>query len=110
MSQEDPVLRSSRREALVVLGVWLGALAWTVGYCVRHGYGRAADDLTFVLGFPDWVFWGIVLPWLVCTAIAIVFAFGFMRDDPLGDEVEESDADADADAEAAPRQNESSHD
>jgi len=88
MSQEDPVLRSSRREALVVLCVWLGALAWTVGYCWRHGYGRPAEGLTFVLGFPDWVFWGIVVPWAACILFSFWFAFRFMTDEDLGEDPE----------------------
>lgn len=89
--REDPLLRSARREALYVLVMWLGALAYTVGYCARYGYGRSADDLQFVLGFPDWVFWGIVVPWAVCIALSSLLAFGIMADADLG---EEADAEA----------------
>ena len=41
--------------------------------------------LTFVLGFPSWVFWGIVAPWTVCTFVSIVFAMFFYQDHPLED-------------------------
>lgn len=88
---EDPVLRSARKEALVVLVIWLCALTYTVGYCYLHGYGRSLDDLKFVLGFPDWVFWGIVTPWGVCFFISWWFSYVFMSDGDLGEELEESD-------------------
>ncbi|MBI2824248.1 MAG: hypothetical protein HYX69_06140 [Planctomycetia bacterium] len=98
MPPEDPVLTSSRREALVVLVVWVVATAWSVGYCALAGYGRDPASLTFVLWFPDWVFWGIVAPWFVCIAISLWFALVFMRDEDLG-----SSADADADGDGLDR-------
>lgn len=88
---EDPVLRSARREALVVFGTWLAAMTYTVTYCYLHGYGRAPESLTFVLGFPDWVFWGIVAPWSVCAAFSLYFGATFMRDEDLGEELPEQD-------------------
>jgi hypothetical protein len=36
--REDPVLRSTRREALIVFVTWIIAMAYTVGYCARYGY------------------------------------------------------------------------
>jgi hypothetical protein len=89
-SRDDPVLRSARREALVVLAVWLTAMLYTVGYCYAFGYRRDPESLTFVLGFPDWVFWGIVTPWTVCTLFSGWFAFAFMTDDDLGAEEAEA--------------------
>jgi hypothetical protein len=46
------------------LGLWLAAMSYTVGYSVWRGYGRDWETVTFVLGFPDWVFWGIITPWV----------------------------------------------
>ena len=86
--QEDPVLTSSRREALIVFAIFLVAITYTVSYCSGHAYNRTAEDLTYVLGFPDWVFWGIVVPWLACVAISIFFGARFMRDEDLGQEPE----------------------
>lgn len=82
-------MRSARREALFVGAVWLAAMSYTVGYCFLHGYGRAWESVTFVLGFPDWVFWGIVVPWAVCFAVSYWFSFWFMRDEDLGTERDE---------------------
>src|SRR5262245_44163658 len=64
---EDPVLISSRREALLVFLIWLLAAGYSIGVCYAWGYGRDAATLTYVLGFPDWVFWGVVVPWSACT-------------------------------------------
>ncbi len=84
--QPDSLLTSARREALVVLAVWSVALVYSISYCYQFGYGRSVDDLTFVLGFPDWVYWGVVAPWCVCFAISFWFSFRFMRDEPLGED------------------------
>jgi hypothetical protein len=87
-SQEDPLVRSTRREALIVLVIVIGAMAWTIGYCSQHAYDRPAEDIQIVLGFPDWIVWGILVPWGVCSVLSIAFAFGVMSDDPLGEAVE----------------------
>jgi hypothetical protein len=83
---EDPVLRSARREALLVFAIWLAACVYSVGFCYRFGYGRDAATLTYVLGFPDWVFWGIVVPWSVCTALSFVLTYFVIADEDLGEE------------------------
>ena len=88
-ASDDPVLISARREALVVLAVWLAALTYTIGYCSIYGYDRPVEDLTFVLGFPDWIFWGVITPWLCCLVFSWWFSFGFMTDEDLGVEVDE---------------------
>ena len=85
-------VRHARREAIFVALLWCAAAAYTIGYCALFGYGRSAKDLKFVLGIPDWVFWGIVVPWTVCLAIGCWFAWFFMTDEELGEEEEyESD-------------------
>lgn len=90
--REDPVLKSARREALVVLVLWLAAMTYTVTYCYLFGYGRSLEELTFILGFPDWVFWGIIAPWAVCLVLSYWFSHLFMRDEDLGEDREASDA------------------
>ncbi len=95
---EVRLLRHARREAVIVLAVWALALVWAVGCCYLRGYRhdensvvvrwkltepRTADDLKLIAGFPDWVFVGIVVPWLLCTAFTLGFCF-FMTDDDLG--------------------------
>ncbi len=90
LRREDPVLTSSRREALLVLSIWFLAAAYSVGVCSVWGYGRDAATLTYVLGFPDWVFWGVIAPWTACTAICFVMAYYVIADDDLGEEQAET--------------------
>jgi hypothetical protein len=82
-ASEDPLLRSARREAIVSLALAALALAYTIGYAALFGYGRTGDSLTFVFGIPDWVFWGIVIPWLACLGASWWFSFWFVEDDTL---------------------------
>ncbi len=84
IAKEDPVLVSGRREALAVLVIWLAAMSYTVTYCSMNGYGRSVEDLTFLFGFPDWVFWGVVAPWITCLMISWGFSYFFMKDADLG--------------------------
>ena len=82
-NKELPLLKSARREAFTAMSIWIIATIYSVGYCSLFGYGRSEETLKFVFGFPDWVFWGIVVPWGVCTIVATLFAFLFMADEDL---------------------------
>lgn len=85
-SNEDPLVTHARREALVTLVAWFVTMCFVVGYCCRFGYGRDPSSLTFILGFPDWVFVGVVAPWAASTVFSIWFALRFMTADPLGED------------------------
>ena len=96
----DPVFRHARREAIVILLLWVVMLCWAVPYCYLNGYlhGEAAGPVETVLGMPRWVFWGIVVPWLVADVFTIWFCFGYMVDDDLGDAPEDESPTAAEDA------------
>jgi hypothetical protein len=66
------------------MAVWLGCLLWSTIAALLGGYGRDPDDIGLILGFPDWIFWGIVLPWALCLSFSVWFCFWFMADDDLG--------------------------
>jgi hypothetical protein len=89
--RDDPVLVSARREALVVFVIWVAAMSYTVTYCYQHGYHRSLESLTFVMGIPDWIFWGIVTPWSICVLASWAFSYLLMTDADLGEENEESE-------------------
>ena len=103
-SLEDPVVRSGRREALWTLSLWLAAAIYSVTYCTLWGYDRPIERLRFVLWFPDWVFWGIVAPWGVCTVVSIYFALYVIEDDPLASADDAASEDAPPDNRAAGRE------
>lgn len=91
-NSELPLVQSARREAIWVIVMWLVALVYTLSYCYLYGYHRDVATMQFVLWFPDWVFWGVIFPWCVCTLVSAWFAFFVMRDEDLGAEPpEESD-------------------
>ena len=82
------------RLAGILLLLWVVAMTWSISWCYRHGYHRDPATLTFVWGIPDWVFWGIVLPWAICVGLSWLFARFFVRAEELGAEREEEGPDA----------------
>lgn len=82
---DDPVYLHSRREAVVILLVWVATFAWTVPYCYVYGYSAPADPaaLELVFGMPAWVTWGVGVPWVVAGLVSIALCAWFIRDDDL---------------------------
>jgi hypothetical protein len=87
--REQQLLRHARREGWVILAAWATALVWSHAVCYLFGYRRPAAALGFILGIPDWVFWGVVAPWALCLAFSVWFCFRFMADDDLGKDPDE---------------------
>lgn len=54
--------------------------------------GNGPERMTFVLGFPSWVFYGCVLPWWICTAFSLFFGAFIVRDEDLGQDPEQAAA------------------
>ena len=122
--QEDPVYQHGRREAIFVLSVWACCFVYTVSYSYLYGYvvhvpdpastGPSPADLVgpleawnrdpasvtypWGLGIPDWVFYGVVLPWCVCFVLSLWYVFAFFVEDDLGEEWEEPAGEAVDDA------------
>jgi len=87
---EQQLLRHARREGLLLMAVWAVALIWSVGYCRIFGYPPPDSvEVSLILGMPEWVVWGIVVPWTICLAFTVWFCFYFMADDDLGRDPEE---------------------
>jgi hypothetical protein len=96
------LLRNAYLELAVCGITWLITLTWTVGYTYLAGYKHAADSWLVragwarspdapratVVGFPDWVFWGIVVPWVLATVFTAIYSLRWMPDDNLGQEAE----------------------
>jgi hypothetical protein len=53
--------------------------------------GRGPERVKFVLGFPDWIFYGVALPWWVCTVISLAFGAFVVKDEDLGADTEAED-------------------
>lgn len=82
----DPVYLNSRREALVIFGIFIAGLVWAVPYCYLTGYigDFERGGLSTTLGIPTWLFWGIAVPWLIADLVTVWFCFFYMADDDLG--------------------------
>ncbi len=97
--EPDPVLKNSRREAIIIGLAWLAATVYCCGYCYAFGYRRSGrmlgvDEIRPIWGIPSWVVWGIFAPWVACAVFTIGFAGLFMHDDDLGkDHSEELETD-----------------
>jgi hypothetical protein len=85
---EDPLVTSSRREAIIVTVFFLAAMAYTLTYCGLYGYGPNAVITPLVFGFPHWIFYGVIVPWVACTIVSIAYALIFITNDPLGEAAE----------------------
>jgi hypothetical protein len=101
------LVHNARREAWIVFWVWAFALVWSVGWYYLFGYQHDETSLpvrlglaeatpalppTLVLGFPSWVFWGIIVPWMACSVFTVWFGLQGMADDDLGTEKQEDGA------------------
>jgi hypothetical protein len=87
--KEQRLLRHARREGLLIMAVWAAALLWSCLGSYATAYHRPVEQMTFILGMPDWVFWFVALPWAVCLAFTAWFCFAYMADDDLGQDPEE---------------------
>ncbi len=106
---EDLVLRHSRREASFIILLWLACLLYSVSYCYLYGYvsheplpdatgpsigglfGEASRfgrdpgsiDTPLGLGIPDWVLFGVALPWIISLLFCFWYCCFFFAEDDL---------------------------
>ena len=78
---ETRCLRQSRRELWLILLAWLGCALWVIGYCSLNAYDLTPEEVATLLGFPDWVFWGVVTPWMVANAFTFWFCLRALKND-----------------------------
>jgi len=88
-AEPDPLLRNSRREAVIIGLAWLAATLYCCTYSYLFGYIREGrplnrDDVRPILGVPWWAFWGYLVPWGVAALFTFWFAGWYIADDDLG--------------------------
>lgn len=112
----DPLYQHTKREARWIVRLWLVAMIYTCSVCYLFGYtshppdpastgpaiggflgplhrfDRTGPSLTFPLGWgiPDWVFYGVVIPWIVSILASIYFCYVVFHEDDLGDDAEQA--------------------
>ena len=89
----DTLFKNARKEAVLILAVWLAALLWTVPYCYFNGHMSfsetgviTAENISLTCGIPTWVFWGVAFPWGMADLFTIWFCLFYMKDDDLGED------------------------
>lgn len=91
----DPVFVHARREAAVIVALFLLFFSYSILTCFFLGYGHTAEDsssIRLIWGMPAWVFFGIFLPWCGVDLVAVWFCFFFMQDDNLNPPEEDGHA------------------
>lgn len=94
-SQQTDNLKRARHEAWLILALWLGTSTWTATCSVLFGY--APDDtqpivVNTIAGFPTWILFAVVIPWIVTAIFTLWFAMCYIQDEesaPLNDESSE---------------------
>jgi hypothetical protein len=93
--------RTALKETWLILITWCVFAAWVIGSCARayQAIGpdvsataaeppTAIDPLVTVGGLPEWVFWGIAVPWMTATACTVIFALLWLKPEPATEEAD----------------------
>ena len=95
-TEDDPVFLHSRREAVTTLIVWGVSAVYCLTFCYLAGYDRDPATIETYLGVPDWVFFGVFVPWGLANVVAWWFSFRLMVDEDLGVDADELGPSADS--------------
>jgi uncharacterized membrane protein YhdT len=100
---EDPRYRVSNREALIAAAFFVAYIVVTIGTAWLLGGNKGVDEIGFVFGFPDWLFWSTFVLGAVFCAVPYFLIKRFFSDMPLDADSEWSDQTGDASSAARPR-------
>jgi hypothetical protein len=83
--EEDPLLRSARREMKVAVVFWVVCAGWSIGMGKLLAFRKLPDGagVDMILGMPSWVFWVVMFPWILAIVFTLWFALRFMKDHDL---------------------------
>lgn len=90
--RQDWRFRISHREAII--GVILAVINFIWWYGFAYGLGsKPPEEYTYVLGFPAWIFYSLILGTLVMFLLVFIVVKFLLTDVPLDDEVESAEND-----------------
>lgn len=71
--RKEEYLKSKRefKKGVIVTAIFI-LFSTIVSYFL--GYKRSVSEIKFILGFPDWVFYGVLIPWIAIVLYTIFFA------------------------------------
>src|SRR5690625_2833853 len=77
----------ANREALIGCGLAVINFVWWYGFAYGLG-SKPPEEYTYVLGFPAWIFFSLILGTLFMFALVFIVVKFLLTDVPLADEVE----------------------
>jgi hypothetical protein len=79
--------KRARREAWVILGVWVLTSIWTATCSYLFGYFKEDEviEVATVAGIPMWIFIAVILPWILTAGFSIWFAMCYIEDDEVSE-------------------------
>jgi hypothetical protein len=85
-SDYHPDYLQAMRELKVLLILFALAFGWSIAISYGMGYspGNPSEpegQVATTWGIPNWVFWGVLVPWLVVDVLAVWYCFVFMKAD-----------------------------
>ena len=83
MASKD-FLRSTRRETIVIVALYLLFFAWW--YVTAYGFGDDPSEYEYILGFPEWFFYSCIAGYFGISLILWAAVAVFFKDLPLEDE------------------------
>lgn len=45
------------------------------------GYSRNPEEIKLILGFPDWIMLGVLLPWILIVLFTVFYSMALMKGD-----------------------------
>ena len=79
-------ITAARRELIYILIAWTVSMVWVIGFSKFHAYPDDPSEIRLMMGLPEWVLWGVALPWVAATSFTMWFALAVMRDFDLESE------------------------
>jgi uncharacterized membrane protein YhdT len=88
---EDPRYAASRRE-MIISFVYFGVYTFVlIGVAWLIGGGKDADEIGFILGFPDWFFWSAYVGGATFSVVPYFLVKYWFVDMPLSASGEDSE-------------------
>jgi uncharacterized membrane protein YhdT len=92
--EEDPRYRIAVREMGIGVAYWLAFTAVVSLSAWLIGGNKEAEELTFILGFPDWFFWSCLVSCAAFSILPFVLVRYLFTDMPLSPDGRPSDEQA----------------
>lgn len=90
---EDRRFKQCTKEMWLVLGLFVINLIVVGIPAIALGLNKPSSDITFILGFPAWFFWGGIVGSLIICILPLFMVKFFFKD--MSIEAEEEDGEVD---------------